>query len=361
MTGEWSFIGMGASGAALAAHACLRGLRIAAWYDSGPAVEAAVRQQGGFLYSGIFGEGLLPMPPMAQSPGDLARASTIVVSVTADQHEDVARRLAGVLTADHLVVLHCGYLGGSRVFQRSLEAAGCTARPKIVETMNSLHLSGRPSPGRVVARSHKQWLELAGATRGDADVAIRRLGELWPELKVGANALQCGLNNPNSLGHLPVMLGHLGLLNDDHGDLTCGVLHFSEAYSGFVAGIAEAFEKERMAVVRALGLVPLPVDDFDALAYPPGTRLEEVERFGPKLQLRYLTEDLPCDLVPVEDLARLVACPTPLTTAMIDLVNAALRCNFRETGRTVEKLGIDWIAENAPAVTLECAARHQGR
>ncbi|MGV1793433.1 NAD/NADP octopine/nopaline dehydrogenase family protein [Rhizobium sp. A37_96] len=355
MQDRWSFVGMGASGAGLAAHATLRGMHVDAWYDVDPAVEAAVRTQGGFLYSGIFGEGLLALPPMASEPGELARATTIMVSVTADQHENVARYLASVLTDRHLVVLHCGYVGGGRVFQQALRTAGCTARPKIVETINSLHLSGRPSPAHVVARSHKLWLELSGLASGDAEFAIERIGSLWPELKIGPNALQCGLNNPNSLGHLPVMLGHLGLLNSDHGDLTCGVLHFSEAYTDHIVNLAQAFEKERMAVVRALGLTPLPVADFDALAYPPGTRLEEVLRFGPKLQMRYLTEDLPCDLVPFEGLARLVGCPTPLTTAMIDLVNAGFRCNFRETGRTVEKLGIEWIAEQAPTVTKTIA------
>lgn len=361
MKDDWAFVGMGASGAGLAAHAHQRGVRIAAWYDSDPAVEAGVTAQGGFLYSGIFGEGLLALPPMAQTPDELAHAPVIVVSVTADQHAAVAERLAGVLTDNHLVVLHCGYVGGGRIFSLALEAAGAKGRPKIVETMNSLHLAGRPSPARMVARSHKQWLETVGTAPGDAEFALSRIGALWPELKLGKNALQCGLNNPNSLGHLPVMLGHLGLLKADHGALTTGVLHFGEAYTELVGNLADAFERERLAVIRALGLDPLPVADFDALAYPPGTRLEEVERFGPKLQMRYLTEDLPCDLVPFEDIARLVACPTPLTTAMIDLVNSAFRCNFRETGRTVEKLGIDWIAENAPAVTAFRAARRATR
>lgn len=356
MRDHWSFVGMGASGAGLAAHAGLRGVGVAAWYDTNPAVAAAVGEQGGFRYSGIFGDGLLALPPMAETAAELARAATIVVSTTADQHENVACHLAGVLGDDHLVVLHCGYVGGGRIFERALAAAGCTARPKIVETINSLHLSGRPSPAHVIARSHKLWLELTGVAPGDADAGIERIGAFWPELKPGPNALQSGLNNPNSLGHLPVMLGHLGLLNADHGDLTCGVLHFGEAYTELIVNLAEAFETERMAVVRALGLTPLPVADFDAVAYPPGTRLEEVERFGPKLQMRYLTEDLPCDLVPFEALGRLVGCPTPLNTAMIDLVNSAFRCNFRETGRTLEKLGIEWIAEQAPVVGKQSAA-----
>ena len=361
MKDDWAFVGMGASGAGLAAHAHQRGVNIAAWYDSDPAVEAGVTTQGGYLYSGIFGEGLLALPSMTKTPGELARAPVIVVSVTADQHPAVAERLAGVLTDDHLVVLHCGYIGGARVFALALALAGAKGRPKIVETMNSLHLAGRPSPARMVARSHKQWLETAGNAPGDAQYALSRLGALWPELKLGGNALQCGLNNPNSLGHLPVMLGHLGILKADHGPLTTGVLHFGEAYTELIANLADAYEQERLTVIRALGLDALPVADFDALAYPPGTRLDEVERFGPKLQMRYLTEDLPCDLVPFEDIARLVGCPTPLTTAMIDLVNGAFRCNFRKTGRTVEKLGIDWIAENAPAVAALPANRRTTR
>ncbi|PSJ56855.1 NAD/NADP octopine/nopaline dehydrogenase family protein [Pseudaminobacter soli (ex Li et al. 2025)] len=350
MKGDWSFVGMGASGGALAAHGHLRGIRIAAWYDENPDIEAAVVAQGGLNYSGIFGEGLLPLPAMAQLPAELASAPTIVVSVTADQHERVAQRLAGVLTANHLVVLHCGYVGGGRIFERALEEAGCKERPTIVETINALHLCGKPNPGTVITRSHKQWLELTGATPADAEIAIRQLEQFWPELEIGTNALQSGLNNPNSLGHLPVMIGHLGLLSADHGNLTHGLLHFGEAYTDLIVNLAKSFEKERIEVIRRLGLVPLTVEEFDARAYPPGTRLDEVLRFGPKLQRRYITEDLPCDLVPFEELARLVACPTPLTTAMIDLAGAAFACDFRKTARTVDRLGIDWIRKNAPAL-----------
>jgi hypothetical protein len=356
---DWSFVGMGASGTALAAHGGLRGVRAAAWYDENPAIETARAEKGGLNYSGIFGDGLLSLPAMATAPEDLAKARTIVVSVTADQHERVAQRLAGVLTGDHLVVLHCGYVGGGRVFERALDAAGCKARPAIVETINALHLCGKPDAGTVVARSHKLWLELTGATQADAELGMRRLEQYWPELEIGTNALQSGLNNPNSLGHLPVMLGHLGLLGADHGDLTCGLLHFGEAYTDLIKNLAEAFEKERIGVIEALGLTPLTVDEFDARAYPPGTRLDEVRRFGPKFQPRYLTEDLPCDLVPFEDLARLVSCPTPLTTAMIDLTGAALKRDFRKVGRTVETFGIDWVRAHAPALKSARESRRE--
>lgn len=359
MSNDWSFVGMGASGAALAAHATLRGMRVAAWYDINPAVEAARAEKGGLDYAGIFGDGLLALPGMAQAAEELADAQTIIVSVTGDQHAAVAQRLAGVLTDDHLVVLHSGYVGGSRIFEQALWKAGCKSRPAIVETINAAHLSGKPDAGTVVARSHKLWLELAGATQTDAELGIRRLKQYWPELALGTNALQCGLNNPNSIGHLPVMLGHLGLLNADHGDLTCGILHFGEAYSELIVNLCRAFEKERLAVIKALGLVPLTVAEFDARAYPPGTRLDEVLRFGPKFQPRYISEDLPCDLVPFEDLGRLVGCPTPLTTAMVDLVSTAFQRDFRKEGRTVEKLGADWVRERAPAVKFEDANHHK--
>lgn len=349
---DWVLIGLGGAGSALAAHATLRGARIVAWHDGDPEIDLAIAGQGGLDYDGIFGSGRLVLPAMTADAADAAAAArTIVVSVTADRHADVARALAPALTREHLVVLHTGYVGGTRVFETALVQAGAT-RPFLAETINTLHLAGKPSAGRVFARSHKRWLEIAGPTTDDVTEALARLGPILPELSPGANPLANGLNNPNCIGHVPAMIGNLALLGGSHGGLTEGLLQFDEARAGLVQSLCDAFEAERVRIVQALGFTPLPIAEFGRRAYPEGSRLTEgVPRFGPKLQARFFTEDVPCALVPLESLAAAVDLPSPVTSALTTLASIAAGRDFRTSGRTVESLGQDWVRANTPALS----------
>ena len=56
--------------------------------------------------------------------------------------------------------------------------------------------------------------------------------------------------------------------------------------------------------------------------------------------MRYITEDVPCSLVPMSSLGKKFGVPTPTTDSLIALASAMHGCNYMEEGRTVEKLGI---------------------
>ena len=58
------------------------------------------------------------------------------------------------------------------------------------------------------------------------------------------------------------------------------------------------------------------------------------------LDSRYLTEDVPCGLVPWGDMARWVGVGTPICTALIDLANSLLGRDFRAEGQTLARIGL---------------------
>ena len=63
--------------------------------------------------------------------------------------------------------------------------------------------------------------------------------------------------------------------------------------------------------------------------------------YGPTVpDSRYLTEDVPEGLCLIESLGKYFGIATPTATAIINLANAALNTDFRQTGRTVERLGL---------------------
>lgn len=339
-----ALIGMGAAGSGLAVEAAMRGIEIVSWHDADPAIAEAVALAGGLSYEGQRGAGSAPLPPSASSNAEaVADANVVFVSTTADRHAEVAASVAETVREDQVFILHCGYVGGSKVFRDALTARGARA-PKVFELNNTLHLCGKINPSTLSIKGHKQWLDISGEEADAEDPVFRATMRAFPEFEFSANVLQNGLNNPNCIGHVPAYVGGAVLLDRDLGDLTTGILHFDEAKLGRVGLLCGLFEAERDRLIAGIGLQPLPVSEFGRRAYPAGTRIiGGVARFGPKLQRRFVHEDVPCALVPMESLGRHYGIATPITSALIDMAGALEGVDFRAVGRTVDVLGLEWI------------------
>lgn len=76
---------------------------------------------------------------------------------------------------------------------------------------------------------------------------------------------------------------------------------------------------------------------FDYAAMPTRAKAPD------KVDLRYITEDVPQGLVMLESLGEHLGDATPVCSALINLASAALDRDFRKLGRTIDKLGVDNI------------------
>ena len=63
---------------------------------------------------------------------------------------------------------------------------------------------------------------------------------------------------------------------------------------------------------------------------------------GPNdLNGRYLTEDVPCSLVAMVEVARLAGVSTPVMDSVVILASTLKSENYLESGRTLEKMGLN--------------------
>lgn len=342
---NYALIGLGGAGAGAAVAIAERGGRIGGWYDCDDAVRSSTDMARGLSFEGLGGQGAVGLPASAvNGAAAVSGADVVIVSTTADRHAAVAREIAPGLASGQMVVLHCGYVGGSKVFADALASVGAPGGIAVFELNNTLHLAGKLNPSTVVIKGQKRWLELAGLPEGRDNPHYAAFLEQFPEFTYSPNVLESGLNNPNCIGHVPAYIGGAMTLDRDMGDLTTGILHFDEARMGRVNVIAAALEQERDQVMCAAGLTPLPSAVFSQRAYPAGSRLfGAIPRFGPKLQKRFLHEDVPCSLVPLEVLGRQVGVATPLTTALIALADTLEAVDFRAIGRNPQVLPADWM------------------
>lgn len=349
--GSIGLIGVGAAGAALAVELSLRGADRLCLFDCDPSIRAAFVKRGGIVYAGFRGQGVAGGMRFVGKLGEVVDgADCLIVSVTSDRHFDLARDMAPLLRPDQIVVLHTGYVAGSRVFLSGLQAGGCRRPPFLAEAVNTLHLAASKDSGEVFIRGRKRWLELTGLTLAATERALSSLSGLMPELAAGRTTLETGLNNPNPVGHVPALVGNLGLLGRDLGDVTDGALQFDELRSDAVQTLCSTVEQERVAVMQGLGLRPIPLQAFLARAYQPGDRLVSgMPRFGKKLLPRFLSEDVATAFVPIESLGAWRRIPTPVISALITVCATVAQVDYRASGRTVASIGAEWIESECRA------------
>lgn len=112
----------------------------------------------------------------------------------------------------------------------------------------------------------------------------------------------------------------------------------------------EQLDAERVAVAAALGFQATTAKDWLYFAYDAvGKDLRSAIRanlgyrgiLAPhQMDMRYITEDVPFSLVPMSSVARKFGVQVPMMDTFITLASSVMECDYRQEGRTMEKVGI---------------------
>ncbi|NIA13904.1 MAG: hypothetical protein GWP08_07475, partial [Nitrospiraceae bacterium] len=68
---------------------------------------------------------------------------------------------------------------------------------------------------------------------------------------------------------------------------------------------------------------------------------------------RYITEDLPCGLLPRAELGQLVGVPTRVIDGIVSIGSIVCREDYRQTGRTLKSLGLDGLSPEKIIAVVE--------
>lgn len=126
--------------------------------------------------------------------------------------------------------------------------------------------------------------------------------------------------------------------------------YYIDGISPSAAKVLEAMDAERVAVGAAMGFHCMSAREWLYMAYDAaGKTLFEAIRanqgyYGIKaphiLHHRYLWEDVPMSLVPIASMGEMLGVPCPTMKTIIHLANVMHGCDYGESGRTVEKMGL---------------------
>lgn len=316
------------------------------WWSRTPEPVSAVRAAGGITIDGD-GERRRALPALATD--DLAAAVTgaevIVAPLPATSHEDLALRLAPLLTDRQVVLLAPGTFG-AYALARGIVHAGGRLPLAIAETATLPYLTRKSGAAevRVAVRATHLPVGVFPALRTDA--ALASLAALYPAVRPCVNALDAALLNAGPVIHPPLVLLNAGAIDGGRFDV-----HVAGT-TPTIRRLIDAVDAERVAARVGWGFgaphyeLSTYYDEARAAEgfYGAGARARVAQSriFDEALGFdhRYVTEDVVLGLALFESAARTVGVDTPAITGLLEVFGVLLHRRLGGAGRALERLGL---------------------
>jgi opine dehydrogenase len=341
-------IGAGNVGCALAADLALRGAEVRL-FNRSPGRLAPIRDAGGITVTGEIEGFAAPALVTGSLEEAVDGVGVVVVTVPTASLPTYAAALARATSGEQLIWLNPGH-SGALFLAAELARAGGGERT-ICQLTTASHISRLTGPAtvQVFLRSRAS---LAALPASQLEECHRRLDALLPgQFGRAQSVLEADLANLNAILHPPGMVCNAGWI-----EATAGKFGFYAEGSGpAVTQVMEAIDHERLALARRLGVRAVPFAElFHQLGFTSGKRahaggvhyaIQHSElihpiQSPPRLDHRYLHEDVGWGLVPWMHLAAAAGSPTPTITALTHLAGVINGIDYPREGLTLERMGL---------------------
>jgi len=348
---KFAVLGAGHGGLAMAGHLAIRGFEVRLFNRTAARIEP-IRRSGAIEVIAHDGEeiprgvGRLAVVT-AEMKEAIEGANVIMVAVPATGHAWMAETMAPHLTGGQIVVLNPGRTGGALEVHHILRKRGVSPDVIVAEAQTFLYASRAVNPGQVQIFRVKNSVPVAAIPAYRTPDVVKALSEAYTKFIPGDNAIKTGMDNIGAVFHPAVTVLNSARIESTRGDFD----YYVDGITPAVARVLEVIDAERVAVGAAMGFNCMTAREWLYIAYDAvGTTLHDAIHanrgyYGikapPHLHHRYLTEDVPMSLVPIASIGEMLGAPCPTIRMIVETANIMHGCNYWETGRTVDKLGID--------------------
>ena len=346
-------LGAGNGGCAAAADLRLKGYEVRLYSRSESTLQP-IRERGGIeiVEAGArsFARPGLITSNMVEA---VAGADLIMIAAPASAHLELAVSLAPHLKEGQIMFLNPGHTGGSLHVAAVLAAQGGAAKVRICETVTLTYICRLTGPARVEVYRRTNHLRCAAFPGKLTLELVGEMRKIYPSIVAAENVMETGLSNINAIMHPAGMLGNAGRI-EQGGDFC----FYSEGITPAIARLISAVDRERLEIVKRLGLEPL---GFVEIFYRAGLTSDKARASGSvyraihesepnrttkspaSLDHRYLREDVGYGLVPMAEIGRLVGGETPVIDSLIALASELNEIQYRAEGLTLKRMGLEGV------------------
>ncbi|MCX7797416.1 MAG: NAD/NADP octopine/nopaline dehydrogenase family protein [Melioribacter sp.] len=343
---KFAVIGAGHGGLAMAGHLALMGFQVNLFNRTKERLWG-VQSTGGIRVESDFGlEGFgvinIATTNIAEAIDDV---DIIMVVVPATAHRDIATITAPHLKDGQIIILNPGRTFGALEFRQVLNSLNVSADVIIAEAQTFIYASRAVNPGQVHIFRIKNSIPLASIRAYLIPEVLKKVRIAYPQFVPGDNIFKTSFDNIGAVFHPALCVLNAGWIEDD-----AEFQFYYQGASPSVTKVLEKIDEERVKVAEALGIRALTAREWLYLAYNAvGNNLNEAMKANQgyrgikapnRLNMRYITEDVPTSLIPISSVGKKFGVETPTIDAIIHLASILTQTDYWKEGRTVERLNI---------------------
>ena len=305
-----------------------------------------IKRRGGIEITGAARVGLAKLNKATTNIKEaIEGVDLILIVVPAFAHKAFIEACMQYLE-DGQTVVFMGKAGGALRFVKILRDCTITKDVTLGEVCTLPYTARIIGPAKVKAFASVKKLPIAAFPAEDTEKLVKIMEEIYPVVPA-SNVLETFLFDLNTIVHpAPVILNAARIESKEEFRL------YVDGLTPAIARVVEAVDKERLVVMKALGLKPIPYIELVCMlglaAGKCNTVLDTIQgiigarelKAPTTLNARHITEDVPYGLVPLASIAEMIRVPTPTVNSLITIASLLNEVDYRKDGRTVEKLGI---------------------
>lgn len=337
-------IGAGNSGLAMAAHLSREGNVVTLWNRSYKTIEKLM-QTHIIRCSGVICGDI----PIHQVTTDIQLAlkepDIILITTPANSHRELAELIGKNIRKSTVIVLNPGRTLGALEFCTVYERYNKEYPPMIAETQTIIYTCRKTGEDAVDVIALKNDVLISALDMVEGKQLLSYLPECMRRYLIVADSMiQTSIGNVGMILHCAPLLFNIGWTESRHSTYR----YYYDGIAPTIGDFIEKLDEERVAVSIALGHRVETTREWIIRTYRvTGNTLYECIQNNPSyksieaprsLRHRYIFEDIPCGLVPLEAIGLRLGLDMKYTTMIIELASRLLNVDFRKEGRNLEYL-----------------------
>ena len=329
--------GGGHQGLSMAAHMALNGVPVTMWNRSANHIQEIIDTGKIFCQGVVHG---IAKIERASTDMENVISDFVMVTTPSSAHKDIAHQLAPFVHKNMVIVLNPGRTFGAIEFTRTLLECGVTELPHIAEAQTIVYTCRRGEKNNTTIIALKHGVKIAAIRGSDIQFIMDRMPKCIREFFTVSNSiLETSLSNVGMVLHCAPVMMNIGWIETPKVDFK----YYYDGISPSVGRFLEKIDRERLLVALELGCSVESVTEWLRRTYQcDGSSIFDCIRNNdsyreidapPTIQCRYILEDVPNGLVPIEAVGRELGIDTPNITTIINLASSVMDLDFRKNGR----------------------------
>lgn len=331
--------GGGHQGLSMSAHLALNGIAVTLWNRTPENIQEIINT--GEIYCDGVVNGTAKVEKASSNIAEVV-SDFVMVTTPSNAHKDVAHELAPFVNKDMIVILNPGRTFGAINFANELKRCGVKELPHIAETQTIVYTCRRSDVNSTTIFALKEDVKIAALKDSNIEYIMKKMPDcLKPYFGIESSVGYTSFSNVGMVLHCSPVMMNIGWIESEKADFK----YYYDGISRSVADFIQKIDDERVAVARAAGFEIESVADWLRRTYKvEGKDLYECIRNNesyreidapPTVKTRYILEDVPNGLVPIEYLGKELNVETSNITTIINLASSVINRDFRKEGRQV--------------------------